>query len=196
MRIVKTFENFMEDDDRLFIPHQADELEIKQQAAGKIDHEKHHEVENYMFFGDLETIKRLAEELLEMDPVKIDALLKNGHNWALDHVVSSKDDMEEVFNFIKNEMSEGQVDENLEEKKYSCNECGMAYETQTLPESMICESCGGKLEEDSAEVKTPEEQVALESYKCNECGVPYEAELVQEGDACSCGGKIVKEGWE
>ena len=72
------------------------------------------ETENYMFFGDLETIKRNVEELLTMDQVKVDQILKNGHNWAVDHIVSSKDDIEEVFNFLKNEIeNEGSSKEDM-----------------------------------------------------------------------------------
>jgi hypothetical protein len=55
---------------------------------------------NYMFFGNLKTIKRLVDEMLEMDEAKVDAMLSNGHNWAVDHIATSKDDVEEVFNFL------------------------------------------------------------------------------------------------
>jgi hypothetical protein len=61
---------------------------------------EHQETQNYMFFGNLQTIKRLVDELLEMDESKIDAILSDGHNWALDHIATSKDDIEEVFNFL------------------------------------------------------------------------------------------------
>jgi hypothetical protein len=60
---------------------------------------ENHEEENYMFFSNLETIKRLVDKLLEMDKTEIDTMLKE-HDWASDHVTSSKDDIEEVFNFI------------------------------------------------------------------------------------------------
>lgn len=58
------------------------------------------ETQNYMFFGNLQTIKRLVDEMLEMDESEVDAMLSNGHNWALDHIATSKDDVEEVFNFL------------------------------------------------------------------------------------------------
>jgi hypothetical protein len=58
---------------------------------------------NYMFFGNLETIKRMIDDLMKMDPSKIDMILKNGnHNWAVDHIASSADDIQEVYNFLKN----------------------------------------------------------------------------------------------
>jgi len=61
---------------------------------------EHQEQQNYMFFGNLKTIKRLVDEMLEMDEAEVDNLLSNGHNWALDHIATSKDDVEEVFNFL------------------------------------------------------------------------------------------------
>ena len=60
---------------------------------------EHNEEENYMFFSNLQTIKRLVDKLLQMDRTEIDNMLKE-HDWASDHITSSKDDVEEVFNFI------------------------------------------------------------------------------------------------
>lgn len=61
---------------------------------------EHQDTQNYMFFGNLQTIKRLVDEMLQMDEAKVDAMLSDGHNWALDHIATSKDDVEEVFNFL------------------------------------------------------------------------------------------------
>lgn len=61
---------------------------------------EHQETDNYMFFGNLQTIKRLVDEMLEMDPSQVDSMLSSGHNWAVDHIATSKDDIEEVFNFL------------------------------------------------------------------------------------------------
>jgi len=62
------------------------------------------EYENYMFFGNLKTIKRLIDILLAMDPKKVNDTLSNGHAWADDHIATSKDDIEEVADFLMNEM--------------------------------------------------------------------------------------------
>jgi hypothetical protein len=64
-----------------------------------------HKHTNYMFFRNLETIKRCIEEMMEMDHDKIDEILTSGHDWANDHISTSKDDVEEVCTFIKNEMN-------------------------------------------------------------------------------------------
>lgn len=65
--------------------------------------EDHGETENYMFFANISNMKRMCEEILEMDPMKVDSILKDGHGWATDHIATSKDDVEEVFNFLKSE---------------------------------------------------------------------------------------------
>jgi hypothetical protein len=145
MKLVKTFENFMHSEPDTEVAHQANILDIPQQAAG-MDHAPNHEVENYMFFGNLKTIQRLINIMLEMDPMKVDQLLKNGHNWAEDHVTSSKDDIEEVADFLMGEMAQHKTSFEEGSHNYSCNECGTMYEAHDINEDHMC-SCGSKLEE-------------------------------------------------
>jgi hypothetical protein len=61
---------------------------------------------NYMFFSNLEQIKRQCEMMLEMDPNEIDEIIQNGHDWADDHISEAKTNIDQVFDFFKNEMSE------------------------------------------------------------------------------------------
>jgi len=65
------------------------------------------EPRSYMFFGNLKTIKRAVETLLQMDPAKVDAILSNGHDWANDHIATSKDDVQEVMEFFLNAIKQG-----------------------------------------------------------------------------------------
>lgn len=58
--------------------------------------------DSYMFFGNLQTLKRSIDHLLRMDQATVDRILANGHNWAEDHISTSKDDVEEVYNFLVN----------------------------------------------------------------------------------------------
>lgn len=57
---------------------------------------------NYMFFENLKTIKAHIDTMLSMDEKEVDAIITNGHDWIQDHVTSSKDDIEEVCNFLCN----------------------------------------------------------------------------------------------
>lgn len=54
---------------------------------------------NYMFFNGLVNIKRMVDELLQIDPKEIDILL-NEHDWASHHMSTSNDDITEIFQFI------------------------------------------------------------------------------------------------
>jgi hypothetical protein len=56
--------------------------------------------DNYMFFQNLKTIKTMVDSMLQMDPNEVDQILSNGHGWAVDHITTSKDDVEEVGNFL------------------------------------------------------------------------------------------------
>ena len=63
-------------------------------------HEGHHSgIQNYMFFSNLKVIRDRVQALLSMDPHMLDAMLQDGHDWANDHIATSKDDVEEVFNW-------------------------------------------------------------------------------------------------
>jgi len=73
---------------------------------------------NYMFFSNLEQIKRQCEMMLEMDPTQIDELIQNGHDWADDHITEAKTNIDQVFDFFKNEMSKEYADyEDIHEGK-------------------------------------------------------------------------------
>ena len=66
---------------------------------------------NYMFFGNLKTIKKYVDALLQLDPNQVQEILSDGHDWAADHVATSKDDIQEVGDFLMNEM---QHDSNVD----------------------------------------------------------------------------------
>lgn len=61
---------------------------------------------NYMFWQNLKTIAHAATEMLKMNQDQIDTMIANGHAWAVDHVSSSADDMEEVYHFIEANLSD------------------------------------------------------------------------------------------
>jgi len=63
-----------------------------------------HGIDNYMFFGNLKTIKNCVDRMLALDPMMVDQIIKGGHDWANDHIATSKDDVEEVCNWLCNAM--------------------------------------------------------------------------------------------
>lgn len=67
--------------------------------------------ENYMLFQNLASIKRSIENILKLDPAKVDELIKDGHGWALDHLATSKDDVQEVSDWLMNELEPEESDD-------------------------------------------------------------------------------------
>ena len=66
--------------------------------------ESHHEGgSRYMFFSNLEQMKRQCDLLLELDENEIEQILENGHDWAQDHIAEAKNNLDQVFDFIMNE---------------------------------------------------------------------------------------------
>lgn len=64
---------------------------------------KEQQTTNYMFFSNLEQIKRQCEMLLKLDPNVVDGIIQNGHDWADDHVTEAKTNLDQVFDFMMNE---------------------------------------------------------------------------------------------
>lgn len=78
-------------------------------TAEKLKKHMNEDLNNYMFFQNLETIKQMVDELLELDEKMVDGILASGHDWAEDHIATSKDDIEEVYNFLMAEKVVGPV---------------------------------------------------------------------------------------
>ncbi len=75
-----------------------------------------HESTRYMFFSNLEQMKRQCEMLLDMDENQISQILENGHDWAQDHIAEAKNNMDQVFDFIMNEVNGNDTYEEDEEE--------------------------------------------------------------------------------
>lgn len=92
--------------------------------------EEAYEESRYMFFSNLEQIKRQAELLLDLDENKINEILENGHDWAQDHIATAKESIDQVFDFLMNETKSEDVlsSNNVEdtEKEEEIEE-GMGY---------------------------------------------------------------------
>jgi hypothetical protein len=63
------------------------------------------ETENYMFFGNLKTIKQCVDAMLAMNEQSIDAAISDGHDWASDHVTEARTQIEQVYHFLSNKFS-------------------------------------------------------------------------------------------
>ena len=61
------------------------------------------ENERYMFFSNLEQMRRQCGLLLDMDKEMVESILSNGHDWAQDHIAEAKNNLDQVFDFLMNE---------------------------------------------------------------------------------------------
>ena len=57
----------------------------------------------YMFFSNLEQMRRQCDLLLDLDRDMVEEILENGHDWAQDHISEAKNNMDQVFDFLMNE---------------------------------------------------------------------------------------------
>ena len=63
--------------------------------------ESYEHLKNYMFFSNLETLKRKIDTILSQDFKELDSILDE-HNWAQDHVTVAKDNINQVCDFLMN----------------------------------------------------------------------------------------------
>lgn len=96
-------------------------------TAEKLKKSMKEDVGNYMFFQNLKTIKQMVDEMLKLDEKMVDGILASGHDWAEDHIATSKDDVEEVHNFLMSKkVAISSMDEKLVggQKKLDANKNG------------------------------------------------------------------------
>jgi hypothetical protein len=67
----------------------------------------------YMFFSNLEQMKRQCELLLDLDQNEIEDILENGHDWAQDHISEAKNNMDQVFDFLMNETNTEHYEDDM-----------------------------------------------------------------------------------
>ena len=59
--------------------------------------------QRYMFFSNLQQMRRQCDLLLDLDQSMIEQILDDGHDWAQDHISEAKNNMDQVFDFLMNE---------------------------------------------------------------------------------------------
>ena len=57
----------------------------------------------YMFFSNLQQMRRQCDLLLDLDQSMVEGILEDGHDWAQDHIAEAKNNMDQVFYFLMNE---------------------------------------------------------------------------------------------
>lgn len=83
-------------------------MNIERLVRKVLREEKEHRSGRYMFFSNLEQMKRQCELLLNLDEQEVESILEGGHDWAQDHIAEAKNNMDQVFDFIMNETEGGE----------------------------------------------------------------------------------------
>lgn len=92
--------------------------------------EEAYEASRYMFFGNLEQIRRQAGLLLDLDEDKINEILENGHDWAQDHIATAKESIDQVFDFLMNETQSGDIWKSVDVEHKEDEEEGSEFEEE------------------------------------------------------------------
>jgi hypothetical protein len=73
------------------------------------------ENERYMFFSNLEQLHRQTAILLELGEDAVVSILEQGHDWAQDHVAVAKENIDQVFDFMMNQINTDHITNDDEE---------------------------------------------------------------------------------
>jgi hypothetical protein len=108
--------------------------EIIKKHLKSIDESSETEHENYMFFGNIEQMKRQCELLMNEDHGMIDEILKE-HDWAQDHIAEAKSLLDQVFDFLMNQTKGDNKENNVKDDvhQFSLNEMEEIDESKNCP---------------------------------------------------------------
>jgi len=79
----------------------------------KVLREEEHGSSRYMFFSNLQQMRRQCDLLLDLDEEMVESILENGHDWAQDHIAEAKNNMDQVFDFIMNESKKDGIEMSM-----------------------------------------------------------------------------------
>ena len=85
--------------------------------------------DRYMFFSNLEQMRRQCDMLLELDQEMVTQILDDGHDWAQDHIAEAKNNMDQVFDFMMNHIK-GDGRQDIEDASFK----GMMEESSEITE--------------------------------------------------------------
>ena len=88
------------------------------QIIRKVLREEEQRSNRYMFFSNLQQMRRQCDMLLDLDESMLEEILDNGHDWAQDHISEAKNNMDQVFDFLMNETKKHgmQMSMNIDDK--------------------------------------------------------------------------------
>ena len=104
---------------KMILDRERGEFEEEQSSMSYMSEgEDAYESTRYMFFSNLEQMRRQAGLLLDLDEDQVNQILDNGHDWAQDHIAEAKNNMDQVFDFLMNETKSGDMWKSVEVDEY------------------------------------------------------------------------------
>ena len=88
---------------------------VKKMKKNKLSESDNMGLDRYMFFSNLEQLRRQSDMLLQLDPMMVEQILQDGHDWADDHITVAKENMDQVFDFMMNK-TKNNIGESNEDK--------------------------------------------------------------------------------
>ena len=90
----------------------------------KILREEEHMSSRYMFFSNLQQMRRQCDLLLDLDESMVESILEDGHDWAQDHISEAKNNMDQVFDFLMNQSKKSgmELSMNVDDKDMMMSE--------------------------------------------------------------------------
>jgi hypothetical protein len=82
--------------------------------------------DRYMFFSNLEQMRRQCDMLLELDQDMVTEILDDGHDWAQDHIAEAKNNMDQVFDFMMNH-TKGDGKQDIEDSSLVVSESKLNF---------------------------------------------------------------------
>ena len=89
-------------------------MNINQIIKKALKEEEQQRSNRYMFFSNLQQMRRQCDMLLDLDQNMLEEILDNGHDWAQDHISEAKNNMDQVFDFL---MNESKKDDDYEDEE-------------------------------------------------------------------------------
>ena len=77
-------------------------MDLKNLIKKILKEEEEYRSGRYMFFQNLQQMRRQCDLLLDLDSEMIETILDEGHDWAQDNVAEAKNNMDQVFDFLMN----------------------------------------------------------------------------------------------
>jgi hypothetical protein len=121
------------------------------------------EEKNYMFFKNLYTMKKCIDEIMAMNKDQVDELIEKGHDWASDHISSSKDDIQEVCDWLRYEIENREEEEEGEEGEGEDDNITVDIEGNDDNVEIEDEEGEGEDDDDDEEEEEEEEEETSES---------------------------------